>query len=64
MCPQCRRFFRIWATGNKTRGEVDFLNQEVPKRFIVAHRYFDDKKQTMVYVLECNCCEQAFHVPH
>lgn len=63
MCPQCKEIFDIWRKGNKALEDTSILSREVPQRFTYVHKYFDDKRQTMMYVLQCNQCEQAFHIP-
>ena len=64
MCPQCKEIFRVWSRGTKTPEEVELLSREVPERFTEVHKYFDRKQGTVVYVMECNNCGQAYHVSH
>jgi hypothetical protein len=64
MCPQCKQIFKIWAKGNKTPEDAEVLRRKVPKRFTEVHRYWDGGQGTTVYVLQCNSCDQTFHVPH
>jgi hypothetical protein len=60
----------VWYPGmkllfpTKRKGRmVNLLAQVVPQHLQERNRYFDEDLHATVYLMQCNHCQQIFHVP-